>query len=132
MTQRDTLSDSAAGAGPEREYMQYLAEGRFMIQRARATGEYVFYPRIAVPGTGDTDLEWTEACGRGRVYATTVVRRRPEQGGSYNVALIDLEEGPRLMSRVEDIEPDEVAIGMAVRSRIDTQDGEPLLVFVPA
>lgn len=112
--------------------MQYLAEGRFMIQRARATGEYVFYPRIAVPGTGDTDLEWTEACGRGRVYATTVVRRRPEQGGPYNVALIDLEEGPRLMSRVEDIEPDEVAIDMAVRSRIDTQDGEPLLVFVPA
>jgi hypothetical protein len=47
------------------------------------------------------------------------------------VALIDLAEGPRMMSRVEGIEPWEVTIGMAVQARIVTQDGEPVVVFEP-
>ena len=45
---------------PEAQYQQFLAEGRFMIQRSRASGRHVFYPRMAAPGSGDTDLEWVE------------------------------------------------------------------------
>ncbi|HEX5535954.1 MAG TPA: zinc ribbon domain-containing protein, partial [Sphingobium sp.] len=37
---------------PEAEWRAHLAEGRFMIQRSRSTGGYVFYPRVAEPGTG--------------------------------------------------------------------------------
>ena len=73
-----------------------------------------------------------EASGTGTVYATTVVRQRPEKGGSYNVALIDLAEGPRLMSTVMGVEPEAVRIGMPVRARIDTTGEEPLLVFEPS
>ena len=116
---------------PDKEFFQFLAYGRFMLQRSRTSGRFFFYPRIAEPGTGDMDLEWVEASGRGIVYATSVVRRRPPEL-PYNVALIDLEEGVRLMSRVEGIDPENVEIGMAVLSAITEVDDKPVLVFRPA
>ncbi len=103
-----------------------------MIQRSASTGEHVFYPRVLNPGTGEADLEWVEASGEGTVYATTVTRRRPEKGGDYNVALIDLAEGPRMMSRVVGVEPEDVRIGMKVRAKIDELNGAPAVVFEPA
>ena len=125
------MSDDAT-LGPEAQFRAYLEQGRFMIQRSKSTGDYVFYPRVAAPGTGETDLAWVEASGDGVVYATTVVRNRPEKGGDYNVALIDLAEGPRMMSRVVEIEPTAVEIGMKVRAKIGDLDGEPQILFAPA
>ena len=116
---------------PDQDFRRFLGEGRFMLQRSRTTGRFVFYPRVMAPGTGETDLDWIEASGRGTVYSTTVVRKKPPEP-SYNVALIDLEEGPRMMSRVDGVPPDSVAIGMAVQARIVEQEGEPVIVFVPA
>ena len=46
---------------PDEEYLEHLAAGRFMIQRSRSSGKFVFYPRVAEPGTGALDLEWTPA-----------------------------------------------------------------------
>jgi uncharacterized OB-fold protein len=117
--------------GPEREYRRFLAEGRFMIQRCRDSGRYLFYPRVAEPSTGSTNLEWVPASGRGTVYSTTVVRQKPP-ALPYNVALIDLAEGPRMMSRVVGAPPGEVRIGMAVIASIVTEEGEPLVVFAPS
>ncbi|HTV98615.1 MAG TPA: Zn-ribbon domain-containing OB-fold protein [Steroidobacteraceae bacterium] len=121
----------AADTHPEEEFFAFLAEGRFMLQRSRESGRCFFYPRVAEPLSGCTDLEWVEARGRGTVYSTTVVRQKPPTP-SYNVALIDLEEGPRLMSRVEGIASEEVRIGMAVKARIIRESDKPLLVFEPA
>ncbi len=120
-----------ATLGPEAQFRAFLAEGKFMIQRAKDSGRYVFYPRVAVPGTGETGLDWVEASGDGVVYSTTVVRNRPEKGGDYNVALIDLAEGPRMMSRVVDVEPTAVKIGMKVRARVAALDGQPQVLFTP-
>lgn len=125
------MSDDAT-LGPEAQFRAYLEQGRFMIQRSKSTGDYVFYPRVAAPGTGETDLAWVEASGDGVVYATTVVRNRPEKGGDYNVALIDLAEGPRMMSRVVEIEPTAVEIGMKVRAKVGELDGRPQILFTPA
>jgi uncharacterized protein len=116
---------------PEQEYFEHVAAGRFMIQKSRSTGGYVFYPRVAEPGTGATDLDWVQACGRGTVYSTTTIRQKPPTP-HYNVALIDLEEGPRMMSRVEGIAPEAVRIGMAVSARIVREGEQSLVVFVPA
>nr|PZN83314.1 MAG: nucleic acid-binding protein [Pseudomonadota bacterium] len=114
----------APGPGPEQEFRSYLSEGRFMIQRSRSSGRYVFFPRVAEPGSGRSDLEWVEASGFGTVYSITVNRTRE---GSYNIALIELDEGPRLMSRVEGVET--VPIGTRVKARITEIDGEPAVVF---
>lgn len=115
---------------PDLTYRQFLEEGRFMLQRSSQTGRFVFYPRVAEPGTGCQDLRWVEASGRGTVYSTTVVRMEPN-ARDYNVALIDLEEGVRLMSRVEGVPPEQVKIGMQVRARIATEQGGPILLFEP-
>jgi uncharacterized OB-fold protein len=113
---------------PEATYFAQLAQGKFMLQRSRASGKYFFYPRVAEPVTGARDLEWVEASGRGTVHATTVVRARPPHQ-PYNVVLVELEEGPRVMSRVEGIAPDAVRIGMKVQVRIGQQDDKPILLF---
>lgn len=113
---------------PEQEYFEHLAAGRFMIQRSRSTGGYVFYPRVAEPGTGATDLEWVAACGRGTVHSTTTIRQKPPTP-NYNLALIDLEEGPRMMSRVDGIAPEAVRIGMAVSAKVINEGEQALVVF---
>ena len=116
---------------PEQEFLAHLAAGRFMLQRAQGSGRCFFPPRIAEPGTGDTRVGWVEASGRGTVYATTVIRAKPP-APSYNVCLVDLAEGPRMMARVEGIAPDAVTIGLAVEARIVPGDPDPVVVFVPA
>lgn len=116
---------------PEREYLAFLAQGRFMLQRSRASGRHVFYPRVVAPGSGDTDLEWVEASGKGTVYATTVVRQRPP-AADYNVVLVDLDEGVRMMSRVEGVPPADVRIGLRVQARVRTGGDTPMVVFEPA
>lgn len=117
---------------PQQEYFAHLAQGRFMIQRSRSSGEFVFYPRVVAPRTGMHDLEWVAASGRGTVYATTVMRVRPP-ATPYNVCLVELEEGPRMMSRIEGLDPIKVRVGMPVQARISRdEDGQPLVVFTPA
>lgn len=116
---------------PEQDFLAFLAAGRFMLQRSRETGRYLFYPRVAEPGTGCTDLEWVEASGTGTVYSTTVIRQKPPTP-HYNLALIDLAEGPRMMSRVEGVAPEGVRIGMRVSAKIIHENDAPLIVFEPA
>ena len=118
--------------GPEAQFQQYLAEGRFMIQRSASTGRHVFYPRPFIPGTGEDDLEWVEASGTGTVYSTTVNRRSPEKGGTFNLCLIDMDEGVRILSRVVGTEPEAVTIGMKVRARIEELNGAPAVVWEAA
>jgi len=115
---------------PEREYLDFLDRGKFMIQRCRDNGAHVFYPRVAEPRSGSTNLEWVEASGLGTVYSTTVVRAKPP-AQNYNIVLIDLQEGVRMMSRVEGIAPEIVRIGLKVKAKIVRQDEQPVVIFEP-
>jgi hypothetical protein len=94
--------------GPEQQFKNYLDEGKFMIQKSKSLDKFFFHPRVAFPGTGERDLEWVEVSGNGVVYSTTCNRRLPEKGGDFNLSLITLDEGPRIMSRVEGMDPDKV------------------------
>lgn len=125
--------DKPGPVGPDATYQQHLAAGEIRIQRCGACGLHVFYPRLSCPSCGARDLAWTEASGAGTVFSTTVMRRRPEQGGDYNVCIVELDEGPRLMSRVEGLPSGEVRIGMKVSARIAGDDkAGRYLVFDPA
>ncbi len=104
--------------GADSSYQGYLAKGEFRIQHCKGCGCHVFYPRALCPQCGSSNLEWVKASGAGTVYSTTVMRRKAEAGGDYNVCLVDLAEGPRLMSRVEGVAPKEVRIGMPVKARV--------------
>ena len=118
--------------GAENSYQEYLAKGEFRIQRCNACERHVFYPRALCPHCGSSNLDWISASGSGTVYSTTVMRRKPEAGGDYNVCLVQLSEGPRLMSRVEGLPPAEVRIGMPVKARVAGGGEEgPFVVFEP-
>jgi uncharacterized OB-fold protein len=116
---------------PLAAYREYLAAGQLAFQRDAATGHAVFYPRVAAPGSGGTELTWEISTGLGTVYATTSIHQRND--APYNVALIDMDEGFRLMSRVESIPAGDVKIGQRVKVRIHHPGGEdePYPVFDP-
>ncbi|NLC35282.1 MAG: Zn-ribbon domain-containing OB-fold protein [Alcaligenaceae bacterium] len=121
-------TDTDSSFSAERHYFSQLAQGRFAIPQCGACARLHFFPRVVCPHCGSDDLQWVEPGGQGEVYSTTIVRQK---AGDYTVCLINLAEGPRLMSRVVDVPPEDVHIGMQVKARIDTIDDQPLLVFTP-
>ena len=90
--------------------------GELLIQRCTSCGQWQFYPRLRCVRCGG-DVEWAAASGAGRVYSYTVVHRAAHEAFAsavpYVVALIDLAEGPRMMSRLR-VPPDDARIGLDV------------------
>ena len=125
-----SLDTTAAGASPLARFRDHLQRGELAYQFDAASGQPVFFPRVIAPGSGQA-LEWRVSAGKGTVHAVTVISPRGEP--PYNVVLVDMDEGFRLMSRVEETPADAVRIGMRVRSRVHTPDGgaAPYPVFVP-
>ncbi|WP_096671785.1 Zn-ribbon domain-containing OB-fold protein [Polaromonas sp. AET17H-212] len=127
-----TIETAFTGPGPSRIYHEYLESGDFRIQCCDDCGKYIFYPRITCTHCGSTQLQWVPAVGRGTVYAVSVVNRQEEKGGPYNVVLVDLAEGPRMMARVDGVSNDQIKIGMSVKTRIESSDKGPFVVFESA
>ena len=104
-------------------YWQAAREGRLVLQRCEACRRHQFYPRSLCTACASDRLAWREASGRGRVKSFTVIRRAVsaayEPDVPYVVALIELAEGPTLMSNVVGCAPEAVRIGAPVRVRFD-------------
>ena len=108
-------------------FQQFCEEGKLAYQ-VTPSGQAVFYPRIVAPKTGES-LRWQISKGLGQVYSSTVIY--PKGQAPYNVALIDLDEGFRMMSRVEDLPAEQVSIGMRVKLKMTKdKEGRALPVFV--
>ncbi|MPY75082.1 MAG: hypothetical protein GEU87_12560 [Alphaproteobacteria bacterium] len=122
------MSDKAEKS-PLAVFREHCAKGELAYQVTK-DGEAIYYPRIVAPVTGGK-LDWKVSKGLGTVYATTTVY--PRKGDPYDVSLIDIDEGFRMMSRVEKIEPMKVKIGMRVKVRmIPATEKEPVYpVFDP-
>ncbi|MBV1867550.1 MAG: OB-fold domain-containing protein [Marinosulfonomonas sp.] len=120
------------GPGPDAQFAEILSAGDFRIQRCGDCNAHIFHPRPICPECGSGDLSWVAPSGDGTIYAKTIVHRRAEKGGDYNVVLVDLAEGVRMMSRVEGVEPADITTGMAVQASIgEGMNGEPAVVFTP-
>ena len=124
-----TSTTPCPDVGPEKQWFDHLAQGDFVIQRCGACAAHVFYPRLYCTHCGSRTLHWVAPSGQGTVYATTVVRRSVEEGGDYNIALIDLAEGPRMMSRVVGLAPDAIKIGLKVSACIEREGEQNLVVW---
>lgn len=111
-------------------------EGRFTIQKCRSCGAAQHYPRGLCTACGSHDLEMIEASGRGEVFSFTINHRAPRpafaENGPYVIALIDLEEGPRMMMNVIGCAPAEVRIGMAVKIVFEERGDMKLPQATPA
>jgi|ERR1043166_4657797 uncharacterized OB-fold protein len=110
-------------------YLEHCKRGELAYQVCTDDNSAVFYPRIIAPKTGSPNLEWRVSKGLGTVYATTVVHTKDKP--PHSVVLIDIDEGFRMMSRVEDIDPMQVKIGMRVKVRMHPGDDKqpPYPVF---
>ena len=115
---------------PDADFQEFLKQGQFMLQRSRSSQRCFFYPLVLEPQTGNTDLEWVQASGFGTVYSATIIRPKPP-AQPYNVALVDLDEGPRMMSRIEGVPAEQVTIGLRVKARIVEEIDQFFVVFDP-
>lgn len=123
-----TAEDNPAGA-PAEVYRRYLEGSKLGFQRCEDCSSAVFYPRVLCPYCGGFSLIWETSSGRGTVYATTSVYRRDAE--PYNIALVDLAEGFRMMSRVEGLPTEKVEIGMKVTFAVHAGDDGPVAIFEP-
>jgi hypothetical protein len=101
--------------GDSRPYWQAAAEGKLFIRKCNSCDMLHFMPRYLCPQCWSEDLSWIEASGKGTVHSFTIIRRASDPAFAhlvpYVVALIDLEEGPRMMANVLGKDAIGVAIG---------------------
>ena len=117
--------------GIQARHQQALDQGRFLIQHCAACGKHVYFPRALCPHCGAAEPALVAPGGLGTVATVTTIGRKPDQGGNYHVCLVDLDEGVRLLSRVEGLAPEAVQVGLRVRARVQLTDGKGLVVFDP-
>ncbi len=90
-------------------------DGRLLVQVCVTCGHSQLYGRSICTACHGATLQWTEASGRGIVYSRTVIRQNPNDAFKhllpFVVALVDLDEGPRLLTNIVGSLPDEVQIG---------------------
>ncbi len=98
-------------------YWQAAHEGYLALPHCQSCNKYFFYPRAICPNCWSKQVEMAKASGRGTIYTYTIVHRHPNPAFNgrvpYAIALIDLEEGPRMLSVVR-ANREEVKIGAAV------------------
>ncbi len=106
-----------------RPYWEGLAQSELRIQRCDACSRAVFYPRSICPHCHADQLSWIVASGRGTIYSYTVAHQAFGMFADetpFIVAIIELEEGVRMMSRIIDAPRERVAIGLPVQVTFET------------
>ena len=101
-------------------FWESLHKGQLEVQRCDDCSSFVFYPRALCPHCSSRRLNWTPVSGRGHIYTMTIVHKAPgaafQADAPYVVALVELEEGCRVMSNIVEVkaDPEHVRIGMRV------------------
>jgi len=116
-------------------YWDGCLRGELLYQHCASCGRAQFYPRSACASCGGTALEWLRSEGRGTLHAVTVVYRPPSAAFKldvpYAVALVDLDEGFRMMANVLTADPERVAIGDRVAVTFERRGDIALPQFQP-
>ena len=99
-----------------------------VLPRCRPCGAFFYYPRGACPRCLSADLEWLPVSGRGTLHTFTVVARGQKGfplGPAYVLAIVELEEGPRMMTNLVDVAPDPATIRIGMPVEVVFQDATP-------
>jgi uncharacterized OB-fold protein len=117
-------------------YWEALKQHRLVIPRCRACGGWHFYPKPACPHCGSGDWEWTEASGNATIYSYSTVHRPPSDAFKdevpYTVLIVELAEGPHMMSQLVGADANAVRIGTSLRLAFAACSDGTLPVFEPA
>jgi uncharacterized OB-fold protein len=115
------------------------AEGRLLLPRCEDCQTIIWFPRPFCPECSSVRVAWIAASGHGTIYSFTVNRRGTadlsayREAGTYVLAYVELDEGPRVMTNIVECDPDTVKIGQPVEVVFhDTGQGTALPRFRPA
>ncbi len=112
----------------EEPYWAAAREHRLLIKRCTACGRAHFYPRPFCPHCWSDQVDWEDASGRATLYTYSIVHRNdlPPFGDRvpYVAGVVDLEEGPRMLTNVEGVAFEDLRVGMplTVRFRRETDE----------
>jgi len=105
---------------------------RLVLQKSRATGTFLFYPRIVSPVSPNDTLDWVEVSGHGTVVGMTIVRTAndPYLAGQtpYVIAVVELDEGVRMTTNIVGCDLESVHVGMKVVASYDDVTPDVTLV----
>lgn len=119
-----------------RPFWEAAARGEVVYQECPDCGHRQLYPRALCTACG-AEPAWQQASGRGTVHTFTVIRQNLAEPFRslvpYVVAIVELEEGPRLMTNVIGCDPDQVRIGLPVEAQpLTVEDGLGIPFWRPA
>jgi len=100
----------------ELPFYEACTRGELALQHCEPCDRFLFYPRTHCDHCHNPTLNWQRVSGKGTIVSYTVVRRAVSEAftAPYVIALIDLVEGPRMMSQIVDTEPEALAVGQTV------------------
>lgn len=117
------------------QYWAGAADGELRIQFCHRCQLHYFYPRPTCPHCGSADVSWAVACGRARLH-TYLINHRPAPGfpAPYAIAIVELAEGPRLMTNIVGIPntPEHLRLDMMLRVVFEPRGDQWVPVFTPA
>jgi uncharacterized protein len=120
-----------------RPFWDAASEGRFLVRHCVSCGEYHHYPRTFCPSCWSENVEWFEASGEATLYtwSTVFINDLPpfNERLPYIAAVVELAEGPKVMTTLVDCEGSALSIGMPVRATYQVLTDEVTIpVFTPA
>lgn len=103
------------------------------MQRCSTCGSFVWTPQMACRDCLTETLDWTEVSGRGKVYSYVVVHQAAIAAfkAPYTIAVVELEEGPRIFTDLVEVAPADVTIDMPVEVAFEQAGPVGLYHFRP-
>jgi uncharacterized OB-fold protein len=109
-----------------RPFWEGCRGGQLKVQRCTHCGRLRYPAGVVCPACLGGDAEWHQLSGRGKVFSFVVFHRayHPAWEGKvpYNVALIELDEGPIMLSNVVDVDNADLAVGFPVQVAFEAMD----------
>lgn len=118
------------------EFWDHCNRDELWLQRCRRCESHYYFPRPVCPSCGTTDVVWTRVSGRASLYSY-VINARPAPGFEdrvpYAIAVVELEEGPRMMTNIVGIDntPENLVLDMALEVAFEDRGGQRVPVFAP-
>jgi len=116
-------------------FWEGCSRNELLLQQCSACRKFRHPPSAVCPNCLSAEYAWVPASGRGTLYTFAIVRQALanawEDKVPYTVAVVELEEGPRFLTELIDVTPDDVTIGMPVEVTFTERDGVMLPLFRP-
>ncbi|MEJ1970364.1 MAG: Zn-ribbon domain-containing OB-fold protein [Rhizomicrobium sp.] len=109
------------------KFWKAAEEGRLLYGFCLACNEPHYFPRLFCPFCFSQRVEWRQANGTATVYSYSTMLRSPT--GSYTIAYVELEEGPRVLTNLVDCDAAKIAIGAPARLVWKPSEGGPPVPF---